>query len=731
MRLPASLLGFWEFGSATMLVWGVAAAIPIVIHLLSRRARQTTAWAAMQFLQAALRKNSRRLQLEQLLLLALRAAVLLLLAIALAEPRLSLPSVGAASGARGRTHTILVLDGSYSMGYQSAHRDRFEVAKERARQVADESVQGDGFSLILMADTPRTIIGDVAFDPDDVGQEIDELQRTHGSASLIATLNEVEHILRTAATRHPRLIHHQVCFFTDLGRTTWGAVTAGDVRQRLVALAEKAGVVLIDVGESAGNNVAITRLSSDRSLPLRNDRVTLEVELQNFGTQEARRRLNLSVDGRSAVERSVTIPAGGTISSAFVVPFDLPGEHIVEASMEQDPLDIDNRRWLSLPVREQVRVLCVQGKPDAAKYLALALSPEDDIGSRIRPEVAAENALLERELDEYDCVWLCNVGRIDREEIEHLHRYVQRGGGLIVSLGDQVQPDNYNRELGGDASGLRVLPARLGRVERDTLQRFDPLDYRHSVLDPFRGHERAGLLTVPTWRYFQLIPSHPGKIQTVLAFRSGDPAIVEEAIGRGRSVLLATSVSLASVDRSVSPPVTWTGLATWPCFPPLMHHLLYYAVRGRAPRRNALVGEPLASHLQGVGAETVVAVLAPDGRTERVPIRVEGTDRHWRYGPAKLSGVYEVDCGSPSQPKEQFAVNVDTRESDLDRIDRKWLPPQIEDQVIYHAGAAVFAGADNGWPLYRVVLSVLLLALIVETLLAYRFGGAGGDGVTG
>jgi hypothetical protein len=721
MTGPA-ILAFWEFGSPVMLAWAVAAAIPIVLHLLSRRTRESTPWAAMRFLQAALRKNARRLQLEQLLLLALRASLLFLLAIALAEPMLSLPRVGAVTGSRGRRYTIMVLDGSYSMGYKTDGRPRFEMARERAQQLVNQSVQGDGFSVVLMADPPRAIIGDVAFDPDDVRQEIDELQPTHGSAPLVDTLNEVDRILQAGASRHPRLVQHQVCFFTDLDRTTWDAATSEDARRRLIALAERANVVVVDVGDATRDNVAVVNLSADRPLPLRGDEVTLEVELRNFGSQEVERRLSVEIDGRSVWEDQLAIPAGGSAGSSFAFRFELPGEHLVEARIDPDALEIDDRRWLSLPVREQVRVLCVQGKPEAAKYLAVALSPGDAVRTPIVPEVVAENALLERELGDYDCVWLCNVGRIDREEIRQLYRYAARGAGIVVSLGDQVQPDNYNRELAGEASGLRILPAGLGPLVGETLQRLDTLNYQHPAIAAFRGHERAGLLTVPTWRYFQLTPLESADAQEILAFRNGDPAIIEARVGQGRCVLVATSISLASRGRDASSSAVWSALPTWPSFPPLMHGLLLYAVRGRAPLRNALVGESLTSRLADGGGDSVVVVSTPDDRTERVPVRVQGTDRQWMYGPTEWSGIYRVSAGSPNQSQENFAVNVDTGESDVARTSRAELPPQIKDQVIHHSGTRALA-SDNDWPLFRVVLSVLLLTLFLETIVAYRFGG--------
>ena len=102
MAWLSALLKSLPFANSAMLLWGLAAALPIIIHLLSKRKYREMTWAAMEFLLAALRKNARRIRIEQLLLLLIRVAILLLLALALADPLWSLfPSLGSVAGAGG------------------------------------------------------------------------------------------------------------------------------------------------------------------------------------------------------------------------------------------------------------------------------------------------------------------------------------------------------------------------------------------------------------------------------------------------------------------------------------------------------------------------------------------------------------------------------------------------------------------------------------------------------
>ena len=175
------LLAF-GFGHLAMLGWLGAAAAPLLIHLWNRRRYREVPWAAIEYLLAALRKNARRIQIEQWILLVVRCLLIALVVFALAEPYLELLGLKLAAG--DHVHRILVLDGSYSMGYKPADKTRFERAKELATEIVDQSSQGDGFTLVLMSDPPRVVVGSPAFEPNDFNEEIKNLQLVPTPASI-------------------------------------------------------------------------------------------------------------------------------------------------------------------------------------------------------------------------------------------------------------------------------------------------------------------------------------------------------------------------------------------------------------------------------------------------------------------------------------------------------------------------------------------------------------------
>ena len=283
------LLPLFAFGltSLPMLGWLAAAAAPILIHLWSRRQYREMSWAAMEYLLAAIQRHTRRLLFEQWLLLLIRTLVIVLIVLAAAQPFWESPTFIFSAG--GKTHRVLVLDGSFSMAYKPTEQSRFDRAKELARQIVEESRQGDGFSLVLMAAPPKVLVAAPAVERSEILREIADLPPPCATSDLPASLAAIEQVLATAERENPRLTQHEVYFLTDLQRVGWNPQLKGqalaEFRRQSVALGEKAALVVIDVGQPAAENLAVTGLRSLDPVAVSNREIHLEAVVHNFGRQ--------------------------------------------------------------------------------------------------------------------------------------------------------------------------------------------------------------------------------------------------------------------------------------------------------------------------------------------------------------------------------------------------------------------------------------------------------------
>ena len=299
--------GLLAFGFANpWLFWGLAlGAVPILIHLLHRRTYRETNWAAMRFLLEAARKNSRRMRLEQLVLLAVRTLLLLFAALAFAEPLVQ--AVAPQSRARTPLQRVIVIDASFSMGTKSAAETRFERAKTTARQIVSGSLPGDAFNLLRIAEhSGPAVVREPAFEADSVLAEIDRLQLTDEPGDLRPTLLEAAQVLadpHAPATK-------EVIFISDFQRLTWADDAPGqaNLHSLLQKLADRARIVLVDVGDERTENAGITSLTTADPVVLPDRPTRLRAGIRNFGsTNLAGLRVELYVDGYLAAFKTADV----------------------------------------------------------------------------------------------------------------------------------------------------------------------------------------------------------------------------------------------------------------------------------------------------------------------------------------------------------------------------------------------------------------------------------------
>jgi len=713
-----------------MLGWLAAAAAPVLIHLLSRRKYRQTTWAAMEYLIAALKRQNRRMQFEQLLLLIIRTLLVVLIVLAVAEPYIQ--RIGFAKSTTGRTHRVLVIDGSFSMAYKPTDTSRFDRAKQLAEKIVEESRQGDAFTLLLSCAPPEVVVGTPSLRQSEIVEEIDRLQRTDATADLPATVAKVLQIVQNARREHPGIGNHEVYFLTDLQRVGWqpelSSTAISEFKSQSEALAKAATVVVIDLGQPDAENLAVTALRTLEPVATPAADVQLEATLKLFarGPRE-KQAVELLVDGRRVARRQVDLDPGADAVVGFSYRFETPGDHAIEVRAEGDSLSVDNRRFLSVPVRQSLRVLCIDGRPSgepfggASNYLVFALSPQGDRAARslVEADLATESALSERDLGRYDCVFLCDVAQFTAGEARLLDAYLQSGGNLVFFLGDTVLPERYNRELCGGSAGPRLLPARLGKVVSPAMVFIDPMEYRHPIVRAFRGREKAGLSTTPIFKYFQLTVPEDSAAKVAVQTTAGDPLIVEEKTRRGRVVLVSTSAD-----------TRWTPAPLWPSFVPLVQEILAFCAGGESKQRNVAVGEPLVASVSAPAADAEVTMRGPDGRGRAVTLQPDGDYAMLSYADTANSGIYTARFGSPADRSESFAVNVDTAESDLRQLTLDELRSDVWSGVpflhqttwrnLQHQATSGAIARTGRLPVD--LLYVALALLLLETYLAWRFG---------
>ncbi|MGH7172951.1 MAG: VWA domain-containing protein, partial [Gemmataceae bacterium] len=729
------------------------------------------------------------MRLEQILLLALRCLVVLLLVLAMASVtpwaeamwRWLAPN-GASALAAGsqRTHKILVLDSSFSMGLKNGDGTCFDRARAVAAQIVRESSGGDGFSVVLMASPPRRIVPEPSEDGRKVAAEIEKLRMTHGNADLAGTLNTVESLVRASPGKYPT---REVYFVTDLQHSTWIARQPATLSATMQKIKERAQTIFVDVGREGVGNLAVTNLVLDDKMAIAGRMTPIVATLTNYGDTRSDVSVRLFIGKARAAaadkaydlheikESTVKqIKRGEAAPVTFAYKFPTSGDYVLVVQVAHDELDLDDMRSAVVTVKNTVPVMLVNGKPAveafdrATEWLRVALNPYDEgtapPTAAARPKVVSQSQFSDEglgDLTPYDCVFLCDVPRFSLAEVRRLENHVRRGGSVVFCLGPNVDRTSYNDMLYRDGKGL--LPARLGDYAKanrgyDFQLAMDADADREDPLKPFRGESARELLLAARFRQFiQTEPVSRAGPRRVLSFEpvaipgqakasplSGGPAILEwrppagkESGGgrmRGRVVLITTTVNS-----------DWNNWPVPKSFPVLMQELLYYASAARLREQVVQVGDPLELYLPNVVGGAEATVGTPDGRTETTRLESQDEAAVLRWTDTDISGIYRVVLGQ--HPRQHlFAVNVPAvneaqqlSESDLTRTTREDLQktyPEWEIQVVTRPSQVKHAPPAQGeperveMPLGDVVARWLLLGvlalLLAEIVLAWHFG---------
>ena len=532
------------------LAGAVAAAIPIILHLLTREAAPRLPFSAVQFLKRVPVADSRR-RLRELLLLALRVTALVLLALAFARPFLAT----ATSLAADRV-TIVAVDTSFSMGAPG----QFARAQALVRDAVGRIGSSDRIGVVSFSDT-----ADVAAPPADRGQAlaaIDRLQPGFGATRYASAIAKAVEQIGERAGR--------IVLVTDLQKSGWDASPDASVPGAVT-------IAVLDAGAPTAN-LAVT--------DLRRDAGSLVAMIRNAGSQPITSRAHLIIDGTPAGEAPVVAAPGALTEVRFTVAHPEAGVVIVEVDDEQG-YPADNARYFVLDPPSRASLLTVTTLGNAASeafYLERALMVNDRAFAWTTIGVGDLSGMAADGLADRDAVLLLGTRGIDRRGREVLETYVTRGGALLLVSGPDVDADAPAR-IFGDIT----LQARLR--DAGSVVSFAPTDGRHPIFRPFGS--LIGNLGHVRFDRSVLIDDAPGA-KMLARFSDGKPALLEYQVGSGHVLYFASDLNRQ-----------WNDFPLQSSFVPFVQNVMRYLTASVEAPREYLVADAPA----GVRREPGIASL--------------------------------------------------------------------------------------------------------------------------
>jgi hypothetical protein len=193
------------------LLLAAAVAVPLLVHLLRRRIGTRVRFPATRYLARAERDHSRTLKLRNLLLMAIRVAIVAAVVLAAARPVARLG--GRARGSHPPTAVAIVLDNSLSTSALTAGKPVLGDLRRVAHQVLASAGASD--RVWLVSADGRVHGGSAAV----IARELDAIQPLAGAGDPAAALARARALVRSSG-----LASRSIVLLTDGQRTTWQAV---------------------------------------------------------------------------------------------------------------------------------------------------------------------------------------------------------------------------------------------------------------------------------------------------------------------------------------------------------------------------------------------------------------------------------------------------------------------------------------------------------------------------
>lgn len=534
----------------------LAALIPVAIHLIRKEKPPKLMFSTIRFLKKTSKKLVLFQQLQQILLLLLRSAVIILLVIAFARPLVN-QAVARLMDADPQSAVVL-LDVSMSMQYE----DTFAVAKEAVLDILTSMAAGDEVAFIAFSESAE-LVREFTTDIDSLRSFVEGLERAgFGATQYMPNLRLADQLLETS-----RFENRAIYLVSDFQATASDEVNDG------WKLAPGVSFTGVDVGEESSQNLALTDLRAPEQLLEDASEQKILARVRSTGSSYlATGEVTLVINDQIIDRQTVDLSDKSEAVVTFDADFEGQGSYTGEVRVFGDSFAVDNVNYFTVDVLPKIRVLLVNGEAsdnwfdDEGHWFGLAVSAA--VQSPFELQSIEPEALNAAALRQADVAVLLNVGSLNGGQAQALTSYVRGGGSVLFAPADRVQAESFNTLF---ADITPALIQRQGMSSDDYLVIAD-FDRRHPILRPLSSDWSARFEN-----HWSLQPVEDADV--LMQFDSAEPALVERAVGMGRTLLFASSLDLE-----------WNNLALQGLFLPFVHETLRHLAQAEDVRRGFEIG---------------------------------------------------------------------------------------------------------------------------------------------
>jgi len=704
-----------SFLNPLVLLGLVAAAIPFIIHFLSRLRARRRDFSSLLLLREVQSRNVRRLKTRQWLLLILRTLLIILLVLAPARPAVKgffkpgpqehLP-----------TSAVFVLDVSASIGFVDERGPAIGFLKRRMESILSWMNPADRFRLITASD--HFLLNDGAWHspgegaPDIFSFRFESLEPEYRGTRLGPALEAASRLLASAT----ETVNREVYIFTDLQRGFLGSDS--------LDLETGAGIrwYLVQAHAGSPENLAVQSVGLPGELVRPGAPLKVSVTVAHYGGKDAARLFpRLYLDGRLVGQGETLLAPNEEGAVVIELPPVEPGVHELTAAVDADGLAADNSRSVPLKVPPRTKVVLIESRKIVPDYLGSALEtlssgPAAPIALTRRGDLPVSGSDIEKA----DLFILHGVSFPERDLLLFLNEAFGARETPVLILPDAGTPDEAPEIRRFNTLVTRLgLPFSLGSASHLGPGGYDTPAVPQAAapagavfaqtFESIPGLERLKLFT-----FRRLPPAGSGEAAAGSwdLEAAGGAAILRTVRRGGKKAAIAAS-DLAHPDECELPQT--------PLFVPLLHELIALLVdQGPIVKPNLKVGEEAVIQFD---REVNTSKMEIHGPGEQRFMPVPGEYQEIRMSETEMPGTYRIF--ESGRFLGSFCVGLDQEEANLTLEDKAVIEDRFGEQELEFIPAEasleklafIVRGGVEIWP---YLLFAALGLLIVEQVVANK-----------
>lgn len=666
---------------------GVAAVgLPIYLHLLRRHKTTPRPFASLMFFEPRTQSSIRHRRLRYLLLLSLRMAFLVLLALAFANPFIKRPAARTPS----TKLDLLVIDDSFSMRAGTRMND----AKREAMSVLGSRRSSDPVQVMTIDSQLHALMPQTR-DSATARAAVESIQPADSRSSFAELARAVRLVSDEA---HASIELH---LFSDMQRSSMASTFSE------MAFPDTVTAVFHPVAKVATPNWTVESVTAPGQLwgsPRDAKPVHIQAMITGFATPAATRTASLLVNGKTIATQAVQVPAGGRVSVEFP-SLDVPyGFSRCEVRVDSaDAFPNDDGYVFAVERSDPQHVLFIHAASDtrSPRYFG------DALGSAAESAFDLQSLSVEQaanvSLSKYGFVVLSNVFGLPASLQTSVLEYVKGGGSVLIALGTSA--------AGRDR--VPVSGEAIRRVHDYSRESSNGHDQFRSLGDTDSSHASVSKIgNLSGVKFYYAVDIDPTDARVVARLTDDVPLLLDKKIGEGRVLVLTSGLDNLTNDFPLHP--------AFVAFVEQTARYLSAADRPASARTVDSFFDLRTSREQEPGQKLGVEVVDPDGHRPLSLTEASAT----QSVRLSRSGFYQVRLANGRE--DVVGVNPDRRESNLDVLP--------DDVVALWRGNTKPSGSsastaenapqeDEQVPLWWFIMLFALMAALTESWLAGRYLG--------